>query len=82
MRITIDMNDFAGVTVRQECSGTGYLWTPDPERALSEVRTMLERYVAARIALARDGCARHVRVLAGECPTCGLPSTDCVGVEL
>lgn len=62
--------------------GAGYLWTPNPERALQQVRDTIERFVAADIALRRDGCARHLRVLRGACPTCGLPATDCVGVEL
>lgn len=62
--------------------GQGWLWTADPERAIEEARERLRRFVAAELAVRRDGAARHVRVIAGVCPTCGLPASDCVGDDL
>ena len=62
--------------------GQGWLWTPDPEQALREVRYRLERFIIADLTVRRDGAPRHVRVLAGTCPTCGLPASDCLGTDL
>jgi hypothetical protein len=68
--------------VSPDDAGGGALWTPSPERALAYARDLVERFVVADLALRRDGCPQHVRVIEGTCPTCGLPAGDCVGVEL
>jgi hypothetical protein len=62
--------------------GTGSLETPDPERALLEVRERLMHFVAADLAARRDDVPIHLRPLRGYCPTCGLPAPDCPGVWL
>jgi len=78
MRIVLETED-GGLRVHAD-DGAGYYWTPRPSEALAEIAARLERFVAADLALRRDGCALHVKVLAGICPTCGLPASDCVGV--
>lgn len=68
--------------VSRDTKGEGCLWTPDPERALRYARELVEQFCAADLRLRRDGCAKHVRVLAGICPSCHLPASDCVGGDL
>lgn len=82
MRLTLDAERGGGFTVHVEGQGGGFVWTPDPERALGDVRERLLRFVAADLELRRCGAPKHVRVLAGECPTCHMPADDCVGVDL
>jgi len=71
-----------GFRVHADDGGGYFETTTSPERAISEVRDRLLRFVAADLAVRRDGCVRHVRVFRGACPTCGLPASDCVGVDL
>jgi hypothetical protein len=82
VRLVLDAERGGGFTVHGEGGGGGYVWTPDPERALGDMRERLLRFVAADLRLRQKGAPRHIAVLAGECPTCGMPATDCVGVEL
>jgi len=80
MRIVLDTDD-GGFKIHAD-DGIGYLWTPGPAVALAEVADRLERWIVADLALRRDSCPQHTRVLAGTCPTCGMPASDCVGVDL
>lgn len=82
MKLTLEAERGGGFTVHVEGAGGGFVWTPDPERALADVRERLMRFVDADLALRRNGAPRHVRVLAGTCPTCALPAPDCVGTDL
>ncbi len=82
MQVRIILTNSEGGFLVHAGDGCGYSWTPDPERALVEVRERLMRFVAADVAVRRDGAPRHLRVLYGLCPTCHLPASDCVGGDL
>lgn len=80
MKLTIECERGGAVKIHAD-DGIGWVWTPDPSRAIWEICERIEKFVTADLRLRRDGCKWHVRVLKGVCPECGMPAPDCVGDE-